>query len=142
MTFNSLKVLSSCYDPEPGWILNYFTFTGWVYSIGLGITRVGLADLSRRLDFTCGDLVINSTLAAIWSMDDDQFKKNDEPIPRIYSVSSGTANPVTLGKSKVTRLNWEGFDCIILDEQIAGFEPTLKKLVRLAARLFINFFFF
>lgn len=65
--------------------------------MSVGIIRVNCVDLKVKPAVQCADFVTNSTLAAIWSMDDDQLKKQDEPRSTTVFCVSSERNPITWG---------------------------------------------
>lgn len=65
-------VVATHEDPIPGWINNIYGLTGVLVSTGLGFQRILPYKKDLIGDIVCADFVINSTLAAAWSTNQEK----------------------------------------------------------------------
>lgn len=97
-------VISTHEDPVPAWCNNIYGLNGILVACGLGVLRLLPIKENNVGDVVCADFVINSTLAALWSIHEEheeskESKKNEivEKDPEVFNVCTSVDRPVTWG---------------------------------------------
>lgn len=81
-------VVSTYKEPVGGWINNVYGPTGYIAGVGIGIIRVGLADLSCKAHLIPADMTINFLIATAWDIA-STYKSNEKSYkPTIYNYDS------------------------------------------------------
>lgn len=83
-----ILVVSTYLEPHKGWINNFYGPTGYVAGAGLGLIRVGLADMKVIANIIPADMTINFLIASAWDVGTKYEKSNKDYEMQIYNYES------------------------------------------------------
>ncbi|XP_055610967.1 fatty acyl-CoA reductase wat-like [Uranotaenia lowii] len=89
-------VIATVDDPIEGWTDNVYGLNGVISGVGSGVLRILLIDNQYHSDIIPADLVVNSSLAAIWYSTTQQVGVPAEE--KVFNCVSRVDNPFTYEK--------------------------------------------
>ncbi|KAF5285228.1 hypothetical protein FQR65_LT13343 [Abscondita terminalis] len=101
-------VISTRYDPVPGWIDNYNGPVGILVASGKGILRTILADPEIKADFVSVDSAVRALLLAAWNKATTKSVEEKYDVS-FYNCANNGMHTVTMEELLVhgMKLNWE-----------------------------------
>ncbi|XP_037040570.1 fatty acyl-CoA reductase wat-like isoform X2 [Bradysia coprophila] len=87
-------VMSTYEEPIPGWANNVYGINGITIGSGYGFIKVVPSGPNSRTNVICADIVVNGTLAAIWSKANEKRSpslQNSDESSTIYHITAQNA---------------------------------------------------